>query len=62
MLKFNEYAQDKIKNLTSNDLGVMKGKQILAMETPVFGDLVPEDLTLAPPPENDSPETIGELQ
>ena len=62
MLKFNEYAQDKIKNLTSNDLGVMKGKQILAMETPVFGDLVPEDLTLAAPPENDSPETIGELQ
>ena len=61
MLKFNEYAQDKIKNLSSDDLGVMKGKQILAMKTPVFGDLVPEDLTLASPPANDSPETINEL-
>jgi|TARA_B100001094_G_C18091609_1_gene750715 hypothetical protein len=62
MLKFNEYAQDMIKSLSSNDLGVMNGKKILAMETPVFGDLVPEDLTLSPPPANDSPETINELQ
>ena len=61
MLKFNEYAQDKIKNLSSDDLGVMKGREILAMKTPVFGDLVPEELTLEPPPANDSTETINEL-
>ena len=63
MKNFLEYRTDTIRNLVAiDDLSSQKrARKLLAMETPVFGELKPEDVTISQPPANDDPITINEL-
>ncbi len=63
MKTFTEYRDDSIRNLSAiDDLKTQeRARKILAMETPVFGNLKPEDISISPPPANDDPITINEL-
>jgi acid phosphatase (class A) len=62
MLSYNEHLDEKINALSSDNINVLKGKAILELETPVFGNIQPQDLHIEPPPANRDPQTIAELR
>jgi acid phosphatase (class A) len=61
MLSYSERHNKRIDALSSDNINVLKGKAILELETPVFGDIQPQDLHIEPPPANSDTQTITEL-